>query len=162
MTSPGIAAGRFGAACLLGLLLGLAYSLLRPLRPRLTALADLVFVIAFGAAWVELGFGICQGDLRLGYTAGLFVGIFAWELTLGKWLRRWIFGIYRGIYRFFRWVFSPLGRIFCFFKKIGKNLFANSKKWVTMKKDRNTSEGEEHEKMAQAAQANPFCLPPKQ
>ena len=66
MTAPALDAARFSAACLLGMGLGVIYGFLRPLRPRLTALADLIFVACFGAAWVYHSFGICRGDLRLG------------------------------------------------------------------------------------------------
>ena len=81
MTAPALAAGRFLAACGIGALLGLFYGFLRPLRPRLTHLCDLLFVIAAFFGWLYLGFGVCLGDLRLGYTAGLAAGGFLWEKT---------------------------------------------------------------------------------
>ena len=87
MTSPAVAAGQFGWSCLLGLLLGVWYGLLRPLRPRHTAWADGAFVLGAAWAWLYLGFGICGGDLRLGNCAGLALGAVAWETTLGKSLR---------------------------------------------------------------------------
>ena len=67
MTAPIDAAARFGAACLLGMGLGLVYGFLRPLRPRLTALADSLFVLCMGYGWLVLCFGICQGGIRQGH-----------------------------------------------------------------------------------------------
>ena len=46
MTPPALAAQRFGLACLLGGGLGLCYGFLRPLRPKRTALSDLLFLPA--------------------------------------------------------------------------------------------------------------------
>ena len=87
MTPPVQAAYRFAAACLLGLGLGAWYDFLRGLRPRHTLLSDGVFLLGCLWAWVYLGFGICGGDLRLGYLAGLVCGGLAWEFTLGRLLR---------------------------------------------------------------------------
>ena len=53
MTPPALALQRFGAACLLGVGLGLWYDFLRPLRPRNTALSDLVF-LAVTCGWGTL------------------------------------------------------------------------------------------------------------
>ena len=74
MTGPRDAAVRFALACLLGGGLGLVYGFLRPLRPRHTGLADGIFLPVLVWTWLYLGFEICRGDLRLGYTAGLAVG----------------------------------------------------------------------------------------
>ena len=74
MTATAAAAGRFGMACLLGAVLGAVYGFLRPLRPKWTFLADTLFLAAAVLAWLRLSFGICQGDLRLAYTAGLAMG----------------------------------------------------------------------------------------
>ena len=62
MTAPGIAAERFGTACLIGAGLGLVYGFLRPLRPKFTALSDLVFLLALLWGWLYLAFGICRGN----------------------------------------------------------------------------------------------------
>ena len=74
MTSPALALYRFAGAWLLGCGLGLWYEFLRPLRPRFTGASDLLFLAAAFWAWLQLGFGICQGDLRLAYNAGLALG----------------------------------------------------------------------------------------
>ena len=87
LTAPAQAAWWFAAACLLGLVLGVLYSFLRPLRLRKPALADGIFVLGLFYGWLYLGFKICRGDLRPGCTVGLFGGIILWEMTLGKGLR---------------------------------------------------------------------------
>ena len=89
MTTPALAASRFAAACLLGLGLGLWYEFLRPLRPRHTNLSDLLFLPGAFWAWLYLSFGVCGGDLRLGYCAGLFVGAWVFRLLPGRLLARW-------------------------------------------------------------------------
>ena len=54
--------------------LGAWYDFLRPLRPQRTALADLAFVAAMLWAGISFGFGICEGDLRVGYLAVALAG----------------------------------------------------------------------------------------
>ena len=76
MTGPGEAAYRFAAAWLIGCIVGIWYEFLRPLRPRFTGISDGIFLLGLLAGWLQLGFGICRGDLRLGYCAGLGLG--AW------------------------------------------------------------------------------------
>ena len=58
MMTPATAAGHFGIALVLGGILGAFYGFLRPLRPKLTGLADLIFIVGFFWAWLILGFGI--------------------------------------------------------------------------------------------------------
>ena len=87
MTAPAIAARRFLISCLLGAALGLYYGFLRPLRPRHTVLADGLFLLGGAGVWVYLGFGVCGGDLRLGYTLGLLAGGILWESGPGAFLR---------------------------------------------------------------------------
>ena len=71
MTQPAVAAACFGAALLMGGALGVLYGFLRPLRPRLTHLADALFVVACFWTWIYLAFAVCGGDIRFAYTAGL-------------------------------------------------------------------------------------------
>ena len=132
MTAPVDAAARFGAACLLGAGLGLMYGFLRPLRPRWTVLADSVFVLAVWYCWLVLCFGICLGDIRLGYVMGLACGGLAWECSIGRWLRPVWYGFWRLSARIWETVTAPVRKIL---KKLGsflKNLFAECKKWVTI------------------------------
>ena len=58
MTEPALAAERFGIGCLLGLGLGLWYSLLRPLRRRRNGPADALFLRGAFCAWLSHG---CRG-----------------------------------------------------------------------------------------------------
>ena len=108
MTAPALAAARFSAACLLGMGLGVIYGFLRPLRPRLTVLADLLFLVCFGMAWTYLGFGICQGDLRIGYFAGLPIGILLWDQTAGRLLRPVFSGFWRLVRKILGVIFLPM------------------------------------------------------
>lgn len=129
MTTPALAASRFLMALGVGAVLGLIYGFFRPLRPRLTHLCDLLFVVICFFAWIFLGFGLCQGDLRFGYTAALFLGGFGWELSFGKLLRP----VWRGFWHFLGIFLLPFKKIFAFSRISAKKLFAKCKKWVTMK-----------------------------
>ena len=75
MTPPAVAAGRFGAAVVLGLALGVVYSFLRPVKRR--HLGDLVFSACALWGWIWLTFGICRGDVRGAYLAGMAAGAWA-------------------------------------------------------------------------------------
>ena len=112
MNAPAEVAGRFAAVCLLGLGLGAVYGFLRPPRQRHAHLADGIFLVFFTWAWLWAGFGICQGDLRLGYTMGLFLGIFAWELTAGRLLRPAIDLLWRGIWKILGFPGKVFAKIF--------------------------------------------------
>lgn len=122
MTPPGIAAARFGAACLLGLGLGLWYSFLTPLRRRHHPPADLLFLSAVLGCWLYLTFASCRGDLRPVYTLGLLFGWMAFHLTIGKLLRPFFT-------TFWKFLAIPPKKIL----KISKILFASGEKWVTIR-----------------------------
>jgi hypothetical protein len=132
MNGPAEDARRFLLGCLLGAGLGLVYGFLRPPRKKHPHLSDLCFSVAAVWAWLQLSFGVCDGDLRLWYTAGLGLGAVAWEVTFGRLLRP-VFSLFWEI----------LGKALGFFvlplkfilKKSGKFLkfpFASVKKWVTI------------------------------
>ena len=87
MTDPRTAGRCLVLALALGMGLGLIYGLLCVLGRRHRHLADVLFLPFLFYAWVYLSFAICRGDLRLGYTLGLFAGIFLEENTLGRRLR---------------------------------------------------------------------------
>ena len=87
MNTPQTAFSRFCVAVAMGLGLGLYYGFLRPLRPKHTHLSDFLFCLGGFWAWIYLSFGVCLGDIRIAYTAGLAVGGFLWEITLGRLLR---------------------------------------------------------------------------
>ena len=84
MIPPELALTRFLRACILGAGLGFWYDFLRPPRTRHATLCDTLFLLASLWCFLILGFKICRGDLRFGYTGGLFLGGMLWELTLGR------------------------------------------------------------------------------
>jgi len=133
MTGPALDGWRYLWGCGIGVLLGIWYGFLRPLRPRHTALSDLLFLPALIYAWLYLSFAICRGDIRLGYTMGLLTGAFCWEMTVGRWLRP----VFQGFWRLFSIIWNGFWGVFKkFFKKIRKKskiLFALWKKWFTIK-----------------------------
>ena len=113
MNDPKLVAANLLTACAIGLGLGLVYGFLRPLRKQSAAFADLLFGLCVFTAWLYLAFGVCHGDLRLGYGAGLAVGAIVWECTAGKLLRP----VFRG---FWHSVFRVLGFPARFLKKFCK------------------------------------------
>lgn len=119
MISPALAWGHFLTACLLGAGLGLVYDFLRPLRPRFTALSDLLFLGVLGYTLVYLFFGVCAGDIRGGYALGLAAGGFAWEWTLGRLISPVFAGFWKALGHLFRALGAPWKKFFQ--KKIRKN-----------------------------------------
>ena len=128
MTAPA-EAGRFLLiAFLLGFLPGLLHSFLQPMRVHHRHIADLISVVALLYCWIYVGFGVGGGDLRLGYLLGMLGGWVLCICTVGKWLQC----LFYGFFRFFGQIFAALRhiirKIFVFFKKIPKVLFAIRKK----------------------------------
>ena len=123
MTPPALAAARFLQGCLLGIPAGIWYGFLRPLRPRFTALSDLLFLLGFYWCWIYFSFAVCRGDLRLGYAAGLFLGCFGFDRTAGRLLRP-LFSL------FWKGVFSVSETFTAFIKKIFEKNRENSKNFI--------------------------------
>ena len=115
MNPPSIAAYRLLCAILLGIALGVFYGFLRPLGRRHRQITDLLFILALYPVWIFFAFGIAGGDLRFGYTLGLFGGVVLWETTFGKWLQPVFAGFGVQFTEFTG--FSP-----CLFEKFSKNL----------------------------------------
>ena len=128
MTEPVLDARRFGIACLLGLGLGLYYGFLRPLRPRHTALSDLLFLPGLFYSWLWLSFAVCQGDIRLGYCMGLLVGALVFEQTVGRWLRPVFRLFWGGIGKIYRHISGFLKKFLKKMQKIAFFLFPSRKK----------------------------------
>lgn len=82
-----------GWALGIGAVLGLCYGFLRPVRPRW--LGDAVFVGCAFYGFLYLGFAVCRGDIRFGYTVGLFLAAVALDQTLGKVLRKPFYEFWR-------------------------------------------------------------------
>lgn len=104
MTAPAVAARYLLAALGIGGALGAFYDFLRPLRPRRTVLADLVFVGASFWLWLVHTFAICGGNSRPGCVGTMVIGGLLWEYTLGRPLRPLFALFWRGL----GW---PLGKI---------------------------------------------------
>jgi len=133
MTAPAQAIRWFGAALALGAGLGLFYGFLRPLRKKRTAPADLLFSAALFYAWLYLSFGVCRGDIRLGCTTGLFLGVYGFDRTVGRWLSPLFSTFWKGIGCVLRFLTYPVRKIFEKMQEIIKILFASLKKWGTIK-----------------------------
>ncbi|MBQ3000543.1 MAG: hypothetical protein IJD63_02215 [Oscillospiraceae bacterium] len=121
MTPPVLLFSRFLSACLLGGGLGIFYDLFTPLPRIVRHFTDALFVFALFACGIYLGFGICEGDLRPAYSAGLFVGFFLWRNTLGRLLRpllSMLFGFAQGVF----------GKFWVLCRKISKNISGFCKK----------------------------------
>lgn len=128
MTAPAQAALQFAQGLGLGLCLGLVYSFLRPLRRGRAVLADLIFVACAFWAWLQLSFGVCRGDIRLGTTAALGLGVLAWELTAGRLLRQPIALLWLALRRLTALLLRPLIYFLQIIRKIFKKVFASVKK----------------------------------
>ena len=115
MTPPALLFSRFLTACLLGGGLGFFYDLFTPLPRGLRHLSDVLFVLSLFACGIYLGFGVCEGDLRPAYSAGLFMGFLLWRSTLGRLLRPAVSLLYRSVQGIF-------GKIWGHFKKMSKNI----------------------------------------
>ena len=110
--TPRTEAYRLVCSVLLGAALGGYYGFLRPLRPRRTALSDVLFSLGAGWVWLFHSFYLCRGDIREIHLAGLLLGILAFRLTLGTLLQPAVGRFYRGIGSTIRFVMHPVGKIF--------------------------------------------------
>lgn len=127
MTEPALAAERFGIGCLLGLGLGLWYSILRPLRRRRNGPADALFLLGAFCAWLYHGFRVCGGDLRLGYSGGLLLGAAVFDRMLGVPLEP-VFAQFWSVIRKILGIVLLPGRIFFRFSKKQLHLGENGLK----------------------------------
>lgn len=125
MTQPGLLFSRFITACLLGAGLGVCYDFLHPGGKRAIHIRDGLFLPILFAFGIYLGFGVCQGDLRLVYSFGLLLGALAWHFSLGRLFRPLIS-------RIFHIVFLPLKKFFQFLSGFWKKTIAIAKKWSTI------------------------------
>ena len=128
MTTPAEAAWRFLPALGLGCALGLLYCFLRPLRQRLRHLPDLIFSVCLLAAWVQLSFGVCRGDLRPVYTLFLFAACFLFDTAASPLLSPVFSWFWKMFFRFFAFLWGLLKNFSLKCKKIANFLFARRKK----------------------------------
>lgn len=150
MISPWEAALRFLWGLALGGGLGVCYDVLRPLRSKRNAPADLLFVLLSFQAWLYLSFGICGGDIRMDITAALGIGALLWIHTLGKPLRPVFYGFWRLVFRIFSVFFRPIQKIIKIFPHFSKKVFAYKEKkgtieWSSRRHIRRRSGGTSHE-----------------
>lgn len=112
MIGPETAARWLLASLTVGLILGVLYGFLRPLRPKHTALSDLIFVLAAFYGWIFVGFQVCGGDIRFGCAAAMAAGGLLWEMTAGRLLRP-LFRKFWGIISKIAVFSSVPGKYFC-------------------------------------------------
>ncbi|MCD7859716.1 MAG: hypothetical protein LUH51_06035 [Firmicutes bacterium] len=142
--TPAAALRVLGWAAGLGAALGAVYGLLRPLRGKCAALADAVFVLAFGWAWLVLGFGICAGDLRLAPVAAMALACLAFDRTVGRLLLPVFSTLWRPIFFLLGLPCRLLQKTLQKFYKFMKKVFASLKKSGTMLGDRFYAGGAPH------------------
>ena len=130
--TPQVQAVRFAASLVIGLGLGVFYCFLRPLRPKLTALADGIFVTCSLIGWTYAAFYFCRGDIRMGYTFGFFLGMGIGWRTLGLWLSPVFFAFWRLVRKGVGIALFPFGFILKKIIRWIKFLFASWKKWGTI------------------------------
>ena len=133
MTPPAAAALRFLMGTAFGVGLGILWDLLKPLARRHPLVCDLLFAPVLFWAWLEHGFAVCQGDLRLGYTAALGIGWAVWEMTLGRLLTKLVAGLWDFCGRLLRRIGRPFIKILKKFLRFCKKIFAYTEKWVTIR-----------------------------
>ena len=118
MTAPVIAAQRFGGAVLVGVVLGLIYGFLRPLRPGYTVFSDLAFLLALVWGWVYLALEICRGEFRFSYCFGMLLGGFGWESLVGRQIRGIFSAFWKSMGQIRDIALFPLKKIYKILKKI--------------------------------------------
>ena len=128
MTVPAEAAQRVLWALAVGAFLGLCYDFLRPLRRRHHAPADLLYVVVALFSWTWYSFKICAGDIRMGGTVTLGLGILLWLGTVSIVVRKLFYQFWLVIFRIL-WAFThPFVKIFKKIRLLLKKVFAYGKK----------------------------------
>ena len=135
MTAPLEAARRVLWALAVGGFLGLCYDFLRPLRRRHHWPMDLVFVLVAFVAWVWYSFQICRGDIRMGGTVALGLGMLLWLGTVSMVLRKLFYWFWWVIFRILSVFTSPFRKNFRKIRLISKKVFASGRKRGTIEKD---------------------------
>ena len=125
--TPAVVWRRLLGCFLTGVVLGPTVDLLRPLGRGTPILTRAGICAELFLGWLFAMFGICRGELRLGWYLALLGGFFLWE---------WLFGA--SVAAFFGgfWHFAVLPlKIFRKFFHIFRNfLFARWEKWSTDRK----------------------------
>ena len=128
MNVPAVAAQRVLWALAVGAFLGLCYDFLRPLRRRRHAPADTLFLLAALYAWIWYSFKICGGDIRLGGTVALGLGMLLWLGTGSLAVRKLFYWFWLAIFRIWAAFSYPFVKIFKKSWAFSKKVFAYGKK----------------------------------
>lgn len=132
MISPQAAAQRLLWSLAIGAALGLLYGSLRPLRPKWTAICDLIFVIGVFLGWLYVAFAVCGGDMRFALLLAMAAGGVLFDMTVGRLLRPVFRGFWGLLGKIWGILWFPLGKILKKLKNFRKILLAFGKKWVTI------------------------------
>lgn len=135
MISPAEAGRLFLLALLLGAALGIFYGFLRPLRPKLTLVGDLLFLTALFWVWTFHSFYFCRGDIRLANALGILLGTLLWDRTVGRLFHPVFRLFWKIIGKFFHLLLFPLKFFAKKTAKTAKFLLATSKKTFTIKRN---------------------------
>ena len=128
MTVPAEAALRFLWGLAVGAMLGVCYDFLRPLRRRHHAPADILFVLVSFMAWVWHSFQICAGDIRLGGTVSLGIGMLLWMGTASMAVRKVFYWFWLVIFQILSILTLPFAKIFKKIRLFIKKVIAYGKK----------------------------------
>ena len=158
MITPEIALQRWLIAFVFGCGLGIYYGFLRPLRPRHTHLSDFLFLIGAFWAWLQVGFAVCKGDIRLSESVGMLCGGICWEMTIGRLLRPLFYKFWRFVARIFHFFLLPFGFFMKKAKKYLNFLLLSARKTSTMNK-RKKRDGGGHRGKEKSFQADPTGVP---
>ena len=132
MTVPAIAAQRVLWALAVGAFLGLCYDFLRPLRRRRHAPGDILFLFVALYVWIWYSFQICRGDIRLGGTVALGLGMILWMGTVSMAVRKVFYWFWLAIFQILSVFTLPFAKIFKKIRYFIKKVFASGKKRGTI------------------------------
>ena len=81
--TPAVVWARLLGCFLCGVLLGPAVDFLRPLGKKLPILTRMLICAELVLCWLFALFGICRGELRLGWYLAMMAGFALWERLFG-------------------------------------------------------------------------------
>ena len=141
MTDPAVAVLRVVWGLAVGAILGICYDFLRPLRRRYNTPADVIFSLAALYGWIWYSFRICDGDIRMGGTLSLGIGILLWLCTGSFVCRKVFYWFWLVIFQILSVLFLPFRKTFKIFRLFLKKVFAYGKKrGYNKKSNRNPSQ----------------------
>lgn len=84
---PGTIGGRVVQCILLGGAIGLGADVVYPLQKKAAMLAQMLWSTWILWVWLVICFGVCRGDIRLGYWAAAALGAALWRGTASRLIR---------------------------------------------------------------------------